>query len=56
MTGKIEIRDIVSGFEYSVYLNCNQTEHGIALGTADEVIGGWAPTEEEARTRAHGTL
>jgi len=56
MVGKLVIRDITSGFEYSYYIGCDMTDGEALLGTADEVIGGWAPTEEEARTRAHDTL
>ena len=52
-----KIRKVQTGWEYSIYRDCNKNENGEAApGTADTVIGGWAPTRQKAHEKMQEAL
>ena len=48
----ITTRSITPGYEWTAWLGYEAVNGEKALETADTIIGGWAPTEQQAREQA----
>lgn len=44
------------GVQYRVFTGCDVLDGEIATATADEIIGGWAPTRKQAEQQAREVL
>lgn len=56
MAVKKRIENVASGFNYTIYAGCDTRNGRALIGTADRIIGGWAPTRSSAEARATDAL
>lgn len=56
MTALITVHSVAQGFNYSAYIGCKRDSEGVAKGTADKIIGGWAISAEQAKEQAREAL
>lgn len=46
-----QITSGTSGFNYSVFKGCETYDGNVSKGTADQIIGGWAATKQQANEK-----
>jgi len=52
----ITTHSVASGYNYTVYINHEHHGDGPAESTAENILGGWAPTEPAAEQKAQNAL
>lgn len=56
MATKRVVRDSTPGFQYEAYVGCDTYDGETLIGTAEHIVGGYAPTEQEAREKMQRDL
>lgn len=57
MGSEIIVTKVASGYNYTVYIGCNTDNDGRNIkSSANEIVGGWAPDQESAHSKAQSAL